>query len=189
MSQITRRSFVKRTGGVTLGAALGLGLLPSVTRKLHATDSSVGEGIKFGYTEEVTAGPYALGTCALLLRIEVSSSFGNGNCGEGIGTVVVNRIADVFALPPFSILSGSVVVKQTSKWRCVNGVLQQVALDPGEDAGGGSSAFKAIAGLGILVNATDGGMDVQVLSGTVLSSFPPLNGGKFTKQCCVPPQT
>jgi hypothetical protein len=30
---------------VTLGTALGLGLLPSVTRKLHATDTSTGLGV------------------------------------------------------------------------------------------------------------------------------------------------
>jgi len=40
MSKITRRSFIKRTGAVTLGSTLGLGLLPSVTRKLYATDLS-----------------------------------------------------------------------------------------------------------------------------------------------------
>ncbi len=37
---ITRRRFVKTTGGATLGTVLGLGLLPSVTRRLGATDIS-----------------------------------------------------------------------------------------------------------------------------------------------------
>lgn len=46
MTKYTRRSFVKRTGSATLGAALGLGLLPSLTRKLHAADTSTGEGVK-----------------------------------------------------------------------------------------------------------------------------------------------
>jgi len=46
MTRYTRRSFVKRSGSATLGAALGLGLLPSLTRKLHAADNSGGTGIK-----------------------------------------------------------------------------------------------------------------------------------------------
>jgi hypothetical protein len=45
MTKYTRRSFVKRTGSATLGAALGLGLLPSLTRKLHAADTSVSQGV------------------------------------------------------------------------------------------------------------------------------------------------
>ena len=40
MKKITRRTFAKRTGGATLGSAIGLGILPSITRKLHATDNS-----------------------------------------------------------------------------------------------------------------------------------------------------
>ena len=39
--RINRRSFVKRTGAVTLGSVLGLGILPSINRRLHATDTSV----------------------------------------------------------------------------------------------------------------------------------------------------
>jgi hypothetical protein len=46
MTKYTRRSFVKRTGSATLGAALGLGLLPSLTRKLHASDTSDPQGVK-----------------------------------------------------------------------------------------------------------------------------------------------
>ena len=46
MAKYTRRSFVKRSGSATLSAALGLGLLPSLTRKLHAADSSNLTGIK-----------------------------------------------------------------------------------------------------------------------------------------------
>jgi hypothetical protein len=38
--QITRRTFVKRTSEMTLGSVLGLGILPSITRKLHAIDGS-----------------------------------------------------------------------------------------------------------------------------------------------------
>src|SRR5262245_22382340 len=45
MTNYTRRSFVKRTGSATLGAALGLGLLPSLTRKLHAADTSAAKGV------------------------------------------------------------------------------------------------------------------------------------------------
>lgn len=40
MEKISRRAFVKRSGAVTLGSVLGLGMLPSLTRKLHAADSS-----------------------------------------------------------------------------------------------------------------------------------------------------
>ena len=47
MSQVTRRSFVKRTGAMTLGAALGVGVIPSMTRRLRAADlSSQGPGVK-----------------------------------------------------------------------------------------------------------------------------------------------
>lgn len=41
MSTFTRRSFVKKSGVATIGGVFGLGLLPSLTRKLHATDQSL----------------------------------------------------------------------------------------------------------------------------------------------------
>jgi hypothetical protein len=41
MTKITRRTFVKRSGAATLGSALGLGVLPSLTRRLHAEDTSL----------------------------------------------------------------------------------------------------------------------------------------------------
>lgn len=43
-SLITRRRFIKNSGGATLGTVLGIGLLPSITRKLCAQDSSTHYG-------------------------------------------------------------------------------------------------------------------------------------------------
>jgi hypothetical protein len=45
MNSLNRRSFIKRTGGATLGTALGLGLIPSVTNRLRAADTST-TGVK-----------------------------------------------------------------------------------------------------------------------------------------------
>jgi hypothetical protein len=42
MTQYTRRSFIKRAGSASLGTALGLGLVPSITNKLKAVDTSSG---------------------------------------------------------------------------------------------------------------------------------------------------
>ena len=56
MTHYTRRSFIKRAGSASLGTALGLGLIPSLTSKLKASDTSGGiQGVVMQVTSSSTS--------------------------------------------------------------------------------------------------------------------------------------
>ena len=125
MSKFTRRTFVRR-GTATLGTVLGLGLLPSLTRKLHATDESsppvVPNGLKFDYAGDGTASrteTFHGGT--LTISIAFTCSPAKGVCST-VGLMSVLRQAS------FSITLSGVFYKGTAvdlslvTWQVVDGV-------------------------------------------------------------------
>jgi hypothetical protein len=82
MDKISRRSFVKRSGAVTLGSVLGLGILPSVTRKLHATDYSQTciQGVKVDWNSNSYSKTFPYGSGSLELGTALSCSVSKGVC-------------------------------------------------------------------------------------------------------------
>lgn len=88
MTSLTRRSFIKRTGSATLGTALGLGLIPSVTSKLKAVDTSGGiQGVVYQPTSKsgsANAAPVAFAGGTLNAGVSMSTATAAGTCNAQI---------------------------------------------------------------------------------------------------------
>ena len=124
MSKFTRRTFVKR-GSATLGAVLGLGLLPSLTRKLHATDQSTpppaANGVKFDYEGNGTASrtdTYQGGT--LTMSITFTCSPAKGVCGA-VGLMSVLRSATFVTTLSGVNYRAAATDLSLCTWQCVGG--------------------------------------------------------------------
>lgn len=84
MTFITRRAFIKRTGSASLGTALGLGLIPSVTTKLKAADTSGGiKGVRATTTSAgitASAAPLAFGGGTVHAGVSFTYLYAAGSC-------------------------------------------------------------------------------------------------------------
>ncbi len=125
MANISKRSFVKRGGAATLGTFLGLGLLPSLTRKLHATDQSgpppVPNGVKFDYAGNGTASrsdTFQGGT--LTMSITFSCSPGKGVCAP-TGLFSTLRTATFSITLSGVFYTGTATDQSLITWECLEG--------------------------------------------------------------------
>jgi hypothetical protein len=129
MEKISRRSFVKRTGAVTLGSVLGLGILPSVTRRLHATDLSqaIIKGVAFYWDTMQTSkdNVYGNGVMRIVVKLDTeaakSGSITKGQCYL-TGTVTIVREAFCTQTILGQACSGSARNVTTQSWSCKDGV-------------------------------------------------------------------
>jgi len=82
MTKISRRTFVKRSGAATLGGALGLGILPSLTRRLHASDTSTqaGSGVEILYSSVTDLASYKVNGGNLTISQVLASTAVPGSC-------------------------------------------------------------------------------------------------------------
>jgi hypothetical protein len=126
MTNYTRRSFVKRSGSATLGAALGLGLLPSLTRKLHAGDTSTCGGggtsgsiqVLLGDLPKPVSQSYRGGVLSLSLAVTLSAA--PAACVPSI-LVTVRRTARYDKSVNGSSYVGLITRTDLLYWRCQNG--------------------------------------------------------------------
>ncbi len=131
MIKVTRRTFIKRSGTATLGSVLGLGLLPSLTRKLHATDQSVppvtksANGVKFQYEKASLTQGWDVKGGKLSISITLSSSPEQGVCAL-TGVISVLRTATFALLHSKVEYTGKVTDLSLVTWQCQNGVPQAV---------------------------------------------------------------
>jgi hypothetical protein len=124
MEKISRRSFIKRSGAVTLGSVLGLGMLPSVTRKLQAGDvsESILRGVSFSWgVTEISSGP--LGYCGgtMELKIKLTPGAPKNQC-EFAGVMKVKRSASFSIVENGKTFAGEASREFTYNWLCYNGV-------------------------------------------------------------------
>lgn len=123
MSKFTRRVFLKRSGTATLGSVLGLGLLPSLTRKLHATDES-GDPTEARLTCDLDtlsqSWAYMGGT--LSLSIVLSPSLGSGVCGSA-PVMTVTRTATYVKETKVVTYSAAFSEVSDVTWQCIGGVV------------------------------------------------------------------
>lgn len=128
MEKISRRSFVKRTGAVTLGSVLGLGILPSVTRRLHATDLSqaIIKGVAFSWDSLQTSkdNVYGNGIMRIVVRLETESKSGSIAKGQCYLTGTITIVREAFCTQTIlgQACSGSARNVTTQSWSCKDGV-------------------------------------------------------------------
>lgn len=195
MTKFTRRVFIKKSGAATLGSVLGLGLLPSLTRKLHATDQS-GETpanikLSYGQTSLTQSWQYMSGT--LSMSIVLASSPGNGVCS---GTAIMNvvRRATYTQVRPRVTYTGTVSEISNITWQCVGGVASATSVTHPTPP---TSPDVAIANvnnpnetIGTLSTASSGGSNPAVsISAIVLIGDEPskeytLGPLSYTPSCC-----
>lgn len=121
MTKYTRRSFVKRTGSATLGAALGLGLLPSLTRKLHAADTSTSQGVN-GKWKKNDAGDALKVVAPLPQAACLPSQTANATLPGNAGSFTVGIQQ---SMAPFQVCSNSVTVTEVL-WINITAVINGV---------------------------------------------------------------
>lgn len=125
MSDVTRRVFIKRGGAATLGSALGLGLLPSLTRKLHATDQS-GDvtNCKLNHPLLPLSEDYAVMGGVLTMSITLAASSGNGVCSGSAVMNVMRSATYTRKLLPRLAWSYTATFREISNvtWQCLGGV-------------------------------------------------------------------
>lgn len=122
MNKFSRRTFVKRTGAATLGSALGLGLLPSLTRKLYAVDSSTASsGIAAYLTSPVVPVNFSVGGGLLTLTITQSCTAASGTCVNSL-CVTVKRNAKYTKTVSGKNYVGDITRTDSLYWRCESGV-------------------------------------------------------------------
>ena len=162
MSHLTRRSFVKRTGAVTLGSALGLGVLPSVTRKLHATDTStILSNIRANPVslDELLDYPPVSSVGKMRMNIAVASTIGTA-CGaatimsvnrEAVYTQVAallnsarQPVLDSSGNPIMVTYTGRAAISSVATWSCQNGMPAMTT--PGHDTSKKDGAVEYVNG-------------------------------------------
>lgn len=124
MSKISRRIFVKRTGGTTLGAALGLGLIPSLTRKLHAEDTSSpppSPGVRVLWSTNKISDSWSVGGGTLTLTITQSASVAPDTCVPSLRVTVIRNSNYVKTVGDKSYV-GNHAITDHYYWRCEEGV-------------------------------------------------------------------
>jgi len=123
MSRFTRRVFIKRGGAATLGSVLGLGLLPSLTRKLHATDQSGGEStqVKLTYAQPAKKQSWQYMGGTLTLTIQLVSSPESGVC-SGTAVMSVARTAIYTKASSRVTYTASFSEIANVTWQCIGGV-------------------------------------------------------------------
>jgi hypothetical protein len=127
MSKISRRIFVKRTGASSLGAALGLGLIPSLTRKLHAEDTSAPPppppvpGVLVLWTTNQINDSWTVGGGTLTLSITQSASAPLNTC-TGVLRITVVRAATYLKTIGAKTYVGNHSITDHYYWRCESGV-------------------------------------------------------------------
>jgi hypothetical protein len=123
MTKITRRSFVKRSGAATLGSALGLGVLPSLTRRLHAQDTSLesSQGVTILFKTASDLSAYSVNGGQLTIKQVLTVSTAAGLCVPSLKatrtydykfTKVVNNLE-------YTGIASAVVHRY---YKCINGV-------------------------------------------------------------------
>lgn len=194
MSHSTRRVFIKKSGAATLGSVLGLGLLPSLTRRLHATDQSGGlTNIKLSYTQTSLSQSWGYLGGTLTLKIQLSSSPGNGVC-SGSAVMSVTRTATYTKSLPKVTWSASYSEISNIIWQCVGGVATATSVthptppsspdvaianvdNPKETIGTLSTSGSPAASPAVSISAT-------VLIGDELSPERTLGPLSYTPACC-----
>ena len=122
MNKLSRRSFVKRTGAATIGSALGLGLLPSLTRKLYAVDSSTASsGVAAYITSPVVPVTVPVNGGLLTLTITQSCTAAPGVCVNSL-CVTVKRNARFTKTVSGKNYVGDITRTDSLYWRCESGV-------------------------------------------------------------------
>ena len=127
MIKVTRRTFIRRSGTATLGSVLGLGLLPSLTRKLHATDQSeptnvnTSNGVKFGYERDSLTQSWQTKGGTLTITIKFTSSPEKGVCAA-TGVMSVTRIASFKIIHSKVAYIGTVTDLSLVTWQAQDGV-------------------------------------------------------------------
>ncbi len=123
MSRFTRRVFIKRGGAATLGSALGMGLLPSLTRKLHATDQSGGvpTNVKLTYSQTAKKQSWQYMGGTLTITIQLVSSPESGVC-SGSAVMSVSRTAIYTKVSPKVTYTASYSEIANVTWQCIGGV-------------------------------------------------------------------
>ena len=123
MTRFTRRVFIKRGGAATLGSVLGLGLLPSLTRKLHATDQSGGDprNVKLTYDEAAKTQSWQYLGGTLTISIQLVSSPESGVC-SGTAVMGVSRTAIYTKASPRATYTASYSEIANVIWQCIGGV-------------------------------------------------------------------
>lgn len=144
MNKITRRSFVKRTGGVSLGSVLGLGLLPSVTRRLHAADfSSLTNGVSHNlngsapdtsqniapdYRNAVEVQEYlssALAGGTLQQWVHVGASLRRQECNYSLSLRITRQAVFSIVVGGVTYISAPISLYLVLTYDCQNGVLHK----------------------------------------------------------------
>ena len=124
MTQYTRRSFIKRAGSASLGTALGLGLIPSVTSKLKAADTStLATGVVMqlnGTTTRATNSSTSYGGHNIEVGVEILSYPTPGTCLRSIAVRWRRWYQVTLVGSTTPTLSQQI---WTVTWTCVNGVL------------------------------------------------------------------
>ncbi len=124
MEKLTRRSFVKRSGAVTLGSVLGLGVLPSLTRKLHATDLSMAlvTGVSFNWPAVSMVTKSRSGKGEIELGIAIDADAPKGQCNL-TATMHIYRYAIYRETRNGSAYFGCSWDDCYYTWHCMNGVV------------------------------------------------------------------
>jgi hypothetical protein len=131
MIRVTRRTFIKRSGTATLGSVLGLGLLPSLTRKLHATDQSEptisksSNGVKFKFEKASLTQSWDVKGGKLSISINLSSSPEQGVCAL-TGVMSVLRVASFVITHSRVAYLGKVTDLSLVTWQSQDGVPRPV---------------------------------------------------------------
>ena len=124
MANLSRRMFIKRTGAVTLGSTLGLGMLAPVTRKLYAADTSTVYqvfGVRIDSKAPVyqTFQPYSTGELEIGMAIVCSTPV--GVCGY-YNTVQIYRAATYREFRDGVSYMGTAWANMYTTYICVGGV-------------------------------------------------------------------
>jgi hypothetical protein len=199
MTKNTRRSFVKRTGAATLGTALGLGLLPSLTRKLHATDSSENMppmGVRLYLAADPQPTQYQYGGGTLTLSITQTASVAAGVCAPSILLTIVRKAVFVKTVNG-STYTGEMKRTDTVYWCCINGVPSYVpgtspsSTQPRSAAITNSSgqSIGSMSGLGV---TSSDGLNAYFTASIMLQGnsqesgwFPEVGPASYVPSCCV----
>ncbi len=123
MTNITRRTFVKRSGAATLGSALGLGILPSLTRRLHAEDTSTSSdaGVSAQYTSIYDLAPFEVngGTLTVEQKLKVSApAYACVSSLQVVRAYTFNYIKTVSGV----VYRASAFGEMKRYYKCINGI-------------------------------------------------------------------
>lgn len=129
MSKFTRRVFIKKSGVATLGSVLGLGLLPSLTRKLHATDES-GEppgSCNINVPQSNSNGSWQCMSGTVALSISLAASTDVGQCEEA-PVLSLTRTASYTRVKPRVTYKATYTEIAAVTWQCNGGTVSATSV-------------------------------------------------------------